>query len=87
MSFSTKIIDSIFFLIIIQIWFSQNIFPQTSILKWKDGKSSCVTITYDDGSKNQFRIAMPIMDKYKLPGTFFINTGYFSGSKYFPNFI
>jgi hypothetical protein len=37
------------------------LYSQTEILKWKDGKSSCVSITFDDGTKNQFEIAMPVL--------------------------
>ncbi|MFO7934105.1 MAG: hypothetical protein R6U78_08485 [Bacteroidales bacterium] len=31
----------------------------TRILKWKDGKRPAVSLTYDDGSINQFRVALP----------------------------
>ena len=41
--------------------FGQNI-GHTSITKWPDGKRGAMSITYDDGSINQFRIAVPIMD-------------------------
>ena len=73
--------------IILHFSISNNLYPQTEILKWKDGKSSCVSITFDDGSRNQFEIAMPVLDKLEMPATFFINTGNFSGSKYYPTFI
>ena len=60
---------------------------QTEILKWKDGKSACVTLTFDDGSRNQFKIAVPILDELDMDGTFFINTGIFAGSRYYPSFV
>ncbi|MBN2772625.1 MAG: polysaccharide deacetylase family protein [Prolixibacteraceae bacterium] len=60
---------------------------QTEILKWKDGKSACVTLTYDDGSDNQFDLAIPIMDELGFPGTFFINTNIIGGTKNFPTFV
>ncbi len=63
-----------------------HLYSQTEILKWKDGKSSCVSITFDDGSRNQFKIAIPVLDELAMPGTFFINTGYFYGSEYHPTF-
>ena len=66
---------------------SPALFSQTKILKWKDDKSACVTLTYDDGSQNQFDIAIPIMDSLGLPGTFFINTGIIGGSKNLPTFV
>ncbi len=52
---------------------------ETSVTKWPGGKRGAVSITYDDGSLNQFRIAVPIMDRLGLPGTFYINTGRIPG--------
>jgi hypothetical protein len=52
----------------------------TEITKWPDNKRAAVSLTYDDGSVNQFRVAMPIMDSLSLPGTFFINTTKVKGS-------
>ncbi len=62
-------------------------FSQTRILKWQDGKEGCVTLTYDDGSENQFRIAVPLMNERGLPATFFVNTGDIPGARYRPTFI
>lgn len=75
------------FLFFLLMLVQSTIFSQTQILKWKDGKSSCVTITYDDGSKNQFDIAIPVMDNLGLPGTFFINTVSIKGSENMPTFV
>lgn len=44
-------------------------------------------MTYDDGTVNQFRKAMPVMDELGMPGTFFINTGTIKGSVYKGTFI
>ncbi len=60
---------------------------QTSISKWQFGKQGAVSITYDDGSINQFRKALPIMNHLKLPATFFIITGQIPGSQYQGKFI
>jgi peptidoglycan/xylan/chitin deacetylase (PgdA/CDA1 family) len=73
-------------LIFLQFFIITNLYSQTEILKWKDGKSSCVSITFDDNTRNQFQIAMPILDELEMPATFFINTGNVSGSKYYPVF-
>lgn len=59
----------------------------TGIEKWQYGKRGAVSITYDDGSINQFRKAIPMMNSYGLPGTFFINTGNIPGSAYPAKFI
>src|ERR1700735_1174920 len=59
----------------------------TEITKWQDDKSGAVSITYDDGSINQFKYALPIMERLKLPATFFIITGGIPGSTYHGRFI
>jgi len=60
---------------------------RTEILKWKDGKRSAISLTYDDGSINQFRVALPLMEEKGFPGTFFINTGQIPGSEFSARFI
>lgn len=59
-----------------------NIEGQTEITRWQHGKRSAVSITYDDGTINQFRNALPIMNRLKIPATFFIITGQIPGSKF-----
>ncbi|MBK9389331.1 MAG: polysaccharide deacetylase family protein [Bacteroidetes bacterium] len=60
---------------------------QTEITKWQYGCNGAVSVTYDDGSINQFRKALPIMNRLKMSGTFFINTGSIPGSTYQGKFI
>ena len=60
---------------------------ETEIAKWQYGKKGAVSITYDDGTINQFRVALPIMNELDLPATFFINTGLIKGSQYMGRFI
>ncbi|GAC1300775.1 MAG: hypothetical protein NVSMB24_02180 [Mucilaginibacter sp.] len=60
---------------------------ETTIMKWKYGKNGAVSITYDDGSYNQFKGALPVMDRLRLPATFFVITGGIPGSKYHGKFI
>ena len=59
----------------------------TEITQWQYGKTGAVSLTYDDGSINQFRVAVPIMDSFAFPATFFIITGEISGSHYHGAFI
>lgn len=60
---------------------------KTEITKWADGKKAAISITYDDGSINQFKKALPIMDRLGLPGTFFILTGQIPGAEYPGRFL
>src|SRR5215471_4400393 len=60
---------------------------KTEITKWQYGKNGAVSLTYDDGSLNQFRVAVPIMDSFGLPATFFIITGNITGSQYQGTFV
>lgn len=72
------------------LFLSQATFGQTGeteIAKWQYGKKAAVSLTYDDGSLNQFRVAVPIMDSFGFPATFFIITGQIPGSQYQGTFI
>lgn len=60
---------------------SINAYGQTEITRWYNGKSSAISITYDGGTINQFKVALPIMNKLNLPATFYIVTGDISGSE------
>ncbi len=79
------------FILLVVFWlyilFTTKVIAQTSILKWQDGKDGCVTLTFDDGSINQFRIAIPLLNEREFHATFFIITGGIPGSKYQPTFI
>ena len=59
----------------------------TEILQWPQGKKACVSLTYDDGSINHFKMAVPMMEKRDFEGTFFINTQRIEGSEYYPKFV
>src|SRR5512143_2048736 len=60
---------------------------ETEIAKWAHGKRAAVSLTWDDGSLNQFRVAVPIMREMGFPATFFIITGEIPGSRYHGTFI
>src|SRR5438045_8696078 len=55
---------------------------KTEITKWQYGKNGAVSLTYDDGSVNQCRVAVPIMDSGGFPATCFIITGKVPRSAY-----
>jgi len=61
--------------------------PLTEITKWQDGKQACVSLTFDDSSLNQFRIAIPLLNERGLTGTFFIITGNIPGSRHKATFV
>jgi peptidoglycan/xylan/chitin deacetylase (PgdA/CDA1 family) len=60
---------------------------KTEVTKWQYGKNGAVSLTYDDGSINQFRVAVPIMDSFDFAATFFIITGNIRGSRYHGTFV
>ena len=60
---------------------------RTEMMKWQDGKRAAISITYDDASINQFRIALPLMEQKGFKGTFFINTGFIPGSRFHARYI
>jgi len=59
----------------------------TEITKWQGDKKASISITYDDGSINQFRVALPLMDKRGFKATFYINTGSIPGSEFQAKFV
>lgn len=67
---------------VLQLHADEEVVARTEILKWPQGKRAAISITYDDGSENQFKVALPIMQRFGLPATFFIITGEVKGSKY-----
>jgi len=60
---------------------------KTEITKWQHDKNGAVSITYDDASRNQFKGALPVMERLKMPATFFVITGPIKGSKYQGKFV
>jgi peptidoglycan/xylan/chitin deacetylase (PgdA/CDA1 family) len=60
---------------------------KTEIAKWSGDKKAAISLTWDDGSINQFRIALPIMDSLDFPATFYIITGQIPGSQFKPEFV
>lgn len=55
----------------------------TSILNREKGRRGNVFITFDDGCSDNFETALPLLDKYALPATFFIPTGILNGQSVF----
>ena len=47
-------------------------------------KQDSVVITIDDGYEDNYRLALPILLKYKIPGTLYVATGYIGTDKILP---
>lgn len=72
---SPRLLSLIIFVFQFQSVFGQEEAFKTEILKWPDGKKAAISLTYDDGTYNQFHVALPIMEELGMKGTFYINTG------------
>ena len=59
----------------------------TTVTEWQNGKNGAISITYDDASRHQFTRALPLMQRLKLPATFFVITGPISGSQFHGKFV
>ncbi len=59
----------------------------TEITAWQYGKTGAISITLDDGSINQFRQALPILNALEFKATFFIITGNIPGSEFTAKFL
>lgn len=46
------------------------------IAPWYDFKESAITYSFDDGSKNQYEVALPLLDKYDLKASFNLITSW-----------
>jgi peptidoglycan/xylan/chitin deacetylase (PgdA/CDA1 family) len=75
------------FIFILLVAFSTVHAQETTVTRWQDDKPAAISLTFDDGSRNQFTVAMPMLDKLKIPATFYIITGDVSQSKYHGKFI
>lgn len=56
---------------------------EVRIAKWKGDAKACFLLAFDDGCPSQLQNAMPVLNKYKVPGTFYIypSGGHFSWQK------
>jgi len=59
----------------------------SEITTWPDNKKGAASVTYDDGTVNQFHKAVPVMNNLGIKATFFINTGAIKGSEFRGTFI
>ncbi len=51
---------------------------QMVVQKWHNGQQAALSLTYDDGTKSHYTALRPILNKYNLKGTFYLNTSLLS---------
>lgn len=74
-------------LVLLSVAVQAQMIGKTEVTKWQGNKTGAVSITFDDGSINQFKQALPVLNRLKIPATFFIITGQIPGSAYHGKFI
>ncbi len=45
------------------------------ICTWPQGKQAALTLTFDDGTLDQYEVALPLLEEYGLEATYFLITG------------
>jgi peptidoglycan/xylan/chitin deacetylase (PgdA/CDA1 family) len=62
-----------------------NVVPLANLVQWlSTGKKIpgyTAAITFDDGFRNNFTVALPILKKYRLPATVFLTTSFIGGKE------
>lgn len=70
-------------------WLSRNFTPVTlsevvaAIKHGKDLPSNSVLITFDDGLKNNYTVAYPVLKKYQVPGAIFLTVDFIGTDRFF----
>lgn len=54
------------------------------IISGKNLSKNIAVITFDDGYKNNYTAALPILQKYNVPATIFLTAGYIGSSDFLP---
>ncbi len=65
--------DMKYIVCIFTVLFSTEIVGQYNVLRWYQGKSAAVSITFDGDFDIQYKYALPTLKKSELKGTFFVS--------------
>ncbi len=76
-----------FFLFIWLVSCSGQDLSETEITKWPHNKSGAVSLTFDDSTINHFRVALPMLNDFGFPGTFYLITGAIPESEHQGEFV
>jgi len=73
-----KKVNTIFFVVALltfgNLCYSQNVNPPYEVGTWQGFRTAAITFTFDDGSPNQFAIAIPMFNEFGFKLTLFIVT-------------
>lgn len=51
---------------------------QVSVTQWHEGRAGALSLNYDDGTKSHYTYLRPVLDRYNLKGSFYLNTSLLS---------
>jgi len=73
-----KKVNTIFFIVALltfgNVCYSQNVNPPYEVGTWQGFRTAAITFTFDDGSPNQYAIAIPMFNEFGFKLTLFIVT-------------
>ncbi len=69
---------SLLFLLAILMLSTGRANAQVTVQKWYEGRDGAFTLTFDDGTKSHYVDLRPVLNKYNLKGTFYLNTSLLS---------
>lgn len=71
-------LKSFFFVILLMVISASHSEAQMLVQKWHNGFQAALSLSYDDGTKSHYEDLRPILNKYNLKATFYLNTSLLS---------
>ncbi len=75
MNKANRIFIMVAFLLFVSLSYAQNVVAPYEVGTWQGFRTAVITFTFDDGSPNQFSIAVPMFNEFGFKLTLFIDTG------------